>query len=155
MSTNNSQVLDSHESSPALHSPEDSGSDDTSNTSPPRSTIPKTLSELHDQNIQLHDEHLELRCQNAELKDKNDKLQEQNTQLQDENTKLRAQITQDQDKNAELRIQNAQLQAQVEKHVAIARMRERLVQPVKQDKQDFEWHFWIWWMIFAWVLFTF
>ncbi|KAF7918610.1 hypothetical protein EAE99_008804 [Botrytis elliptica] len=138
MSTHNSQVLDSHESSPALHTPEDSGSDDTS-TSPPRCTVPKTLCEFQVRNIQLNDKYTELRCQNAELKDRNDKLQEQNTQLQDG--------------NVELRIHNAELQGEVEKDVAIAQMRERLVQPVKQDKEECEWHFLILWMIIALVLF--
>ncbi|TGO47980.1 hypothetical protein BCON_0256g00080 [Botryotinia convoluta] len=108
MSANNSQSPYSHESSPVSYTPEDSGSDDTSNTGAQSPAVLDTLSRL--------------RVQNAELQGKT-------TQLQDENTKLRAQ-------NAELRIQNAQLQAQVEKHVAISQMRDRLAQPVKQNKQD-------------------
>ncbi|TGO23612.1 hypothetical protein BPAE_0127g00330 [Botrytis paeoniae] len=115
MFANNSQLLGSQGSSPVSYTPEDSGSEDTSNTGAQRPAVLDTLSQLRDQN--------------AELQDTNTQLQNQNTQLQDKNT--------------ELRIQNAQLQAQVEKHVAISQMRDRLSQPVKQVNQECRYHFWI------------
>ncbi|KAF5868220.1 putative wd repeat-containing protein [Botrytis fragariae] len=108
MSTNNSQLLDSHESSPGSYTPEDSGSEDTSDTGVPNPAVLDTLSQL--------------RAQNAELQDKNTELRDQNTLC---------------------RIRHAQLQAQVEKHVAISQMRDQLAQPVKQVNQECRWHFWI------------
>ncbi|KAF7893898.1 hypothetical protein EAF00_007412 [Botryotinia globosa] len=58
-------------------------------------------------------------------------------------SQLRARNAELHDRNTELRIQNAQLGAEVEKHVAISKMREQSVQPVEQDKQGCGCHFWI------------
>ncbi|KAF7887949.1 uncharacterized protein EAF01_011103 [Botrytis porri] len=138
MSTNTSQLLDSHESSPISYTPEDSGSD-TSNTGTQSPVVLDTVSKLRVRNAELRDKNTELRAQNIQLQEKNTQLQNKNTQLEDKNTQL-------QNKNIDLRIQNAQLQAEVEKHIAISKMRERLLLPVKevqQDKQGCKWHFWI------------
>ncbi|THV50631.1 hypothetical protein BGAL_0142g00100 [Botrytis galanthina] len=67
MSTHNAQLLDVHESSPISYTPQDSGSDDTSNTDAQRPAVLDTLSQLRAQNSQLQDQNTELRIQNAQL----------------------------------------------------------------------------------------
>lgn len=67
MSIHNAQLLDVHGSSPISYTPQDSGSDDTSNTDAQRPAVLDTLSQLRAQNSQLQDQKTELRIQNAQL----------------------------------------------------------------------------------------
>ncbi|TGO39324.1 hypothetical protein BHYA_0056g00350 [Botrytis hyacinthi] len=67
MSPHNSQLLDSHGSSPISYTPEDSGSDDTGNSDAQSRAVLNTLSQLRAQNAELQDKNTELRIQNAQL----------------------------------------------------------------------------------------
>ncbi|KAF7939232.1 uncharacterized protein EAE97_007312 [Botrytis byssoidea] len=60
-------LLDLHGSSPISYIPQDSGSDDTSNTDAQSPAVLDTISQLHAQNTQLQDKNTELRIQNAQL----------------------------------------------------------------------------------------